>query len=116
MSEPDSLDLAGAAAEAGVHYDTLKKHWRNWSDPAHPAFCGFPAPYRYPPPGQKRGRLAWRASVIAAWKEGRERAFGVGRHQPPAAPHVSRQRAAAAMTPTVLKQRAILARLMERSA
>lgn len=110
---PDALDLAAAAAEAGVHYDTLRKHWRHWTDPEHAAFCGFPAPFKYPRPGRK-GQVAWRRSAIAAWKEARERAFGEGRYLPPGAPHVSRQRAAAAMTPTVLRERAALARMMER--
>ncbi|ODT88133.1 hypothetical protein [Phenylobacterium sp. SCN 70-31] len=111
----DVLDLHAAAAEAGVHYDTLRKAWRHWCDPAHPAFCAFPAPFRYPPPG-RRGRVVWRRSAVAAWKEGRERAFGLGAQAPdPAQAHVSRQRAAASLTPAVLKQRAALARMMERA-
>lgn len=107
------LDLHAAAEAAGLHYDTLRKCWRGWSDPAHPAYCAFPAPFRYPPPGQ-RGRIAWRAAAIEAWKVSRERAFGVGRHAPdPSLGHVSRQRAAAALSPHVLKQRAALARRLE---
>jgi hypothetical protein len=107
------LDLHAAAEAAGLHYDTLRKCWRGWSDPAHPAYCAFPAPFRYPPPGQ-RGRIAWRAAAIADWKAARERAFGHARHLPdPAQGHVSRQRAGAAMSPHVLKQRAALARRLE---
>lgn len=115
MSEaPDTLDMAGAAREAGVCYRTFKGCWRSWSDPAHPAYRGFPAPFQYPPPGVK-GKYMWRRSAVAAWKEGRERAFGLGRQEPPRAQaHVSRQRAVAARTPTVLRQRAALARMMER--
>jgi len=115
MSEPDLLDAHAAAAEAGVHYDTFRKAWRAWSDPDHPAYCAFPGPFRYPPPGQ-RGTYAWRRSAVAEWKAQRERAFGVGRAQPPPAQaHVSRQRAAAALRPAVLRQRAALAALMERA-
>lgn len=115
MNEPDTLDVHGAAAEAGVHYDTFRKAWRGWCDPDSPSYCAFPQPFRYPSPG-KRGTCAWRRSAVAEWKAHRERAFGVGRAQPPAAQaHVSRQQAVGSLTPTVLKQRAVLARMMERA-
>jgi hypothetical protein len=109
---PDILDTHAAAAEAGVCYDTFRKQWRAWSDPAHPAFCQFPAPCRYPPPGQ-RGTYGWRRSAVAEWKLHRERAFGAA-HIQPRGVHVSRQKAASALTPAVLRQRAELARIMER--
>ncbi|PZQ63379.1 MAG: hypothetical protein DI570_09305 [Phenylobacterium zucineum] len=115
MSEPDTLDAHQAAAEAGVHYDTFRKSWRAWADPESPSYRAFPAPFRGPPPGQ-RGTYSWRASAIREWKLGRERAFGEGRAlPPPSQSHVSRQRAAAALNPATLKQRAILARMMERA-
>lgn len=106
--DPDALDLAAAAAEIGVHYDTLKKHWRDWSNPEHAAFCAFPAPFRFPPPGQ-RGRLAWRRTAVADWKVAREHAFGAGRAAPAALP--SGRRAVPLFK--LQRDRAALARLME---
>ena len=113
VSEPDAVDLLGAARAAGLHYDTLRKHWRAWSDPTSAAYCGFPPPFRYPPPG-RRGRLAWRASQIEAWKAARERAFGTNKHHPPGAPRVYDERRVRALTPQVLRQRAELSQLMEK--
>ena len=113
-TDPDVLDLDGAAREAGVHYDTLKKHWRRWCDPTADAYCGFPPPFRYPEPGQ-RGRVAWRATAVADWKLRREHAFGAGRaapasHRPPGRPGL-----AAGITPRgaqLQRERAQLAQLM----
>lgn len=115
MSAPDALDLQAAADELGMHYDTLRKGWRRWSDPAHADFCGFPQPFRYPAFG-RRGAVVFRASAIHEWKLARERALGEGRITPP----TYRNAAAAAdlaarRTPAVLKQRAALARMMERA-
>ena len=111
MHQPDIIDTAAAAAEAGVCYDTFRKQWRAWSDPDHPTFCQFPAPCRYPPPG-RRGSYGWRRTAITEWKLARERAFGAAFVRPEGV-HVSRQKAASALTPTVLRQRAAMARMME---
>lgn len=76
MSEgPDAVDMVGAAAELGVHYDTLRKHWREWAGLAPGAGIGLPRPFRYPEPGQ-RGRIAWRLTALQEWKLRREAALG----------------------------------------
>lgn len=116
MSEPDVLDMHEAADEAGVHYDTLRKNWRAWANPAHRDYCAFPMPFRAPPVG-RRGGFAWRRSAVAEWKQARERALGARFVTPPTYRHDAATAAhlAARRDPTIHHQRAALARLMERA-
>lgn len=115
MSEPDVLGLAEAAAEVGVHYDTLRKHWRDWANPDHVDYCAFPMPFRAACASRK-ARIAWRRSALAAWKLAREHALGVqhrtpaGRRDPALSAHLAARR-----DPQLHNQRAALARLMERA-
>lgn len=51
------LTLRQAAAEIGVHYDTLRKGWAELV-----AQHGFPRPFL---------RLKWDADAVAAWKQAR---------------------------------------------
>jgi hypothetical protein len=113
MSEPDTLDLAGAAAEAGVHYDTFRKHWRAWADPRRPEFCAFPPPFRSPPPG-RRGTYAWRRSAIAEWKAAREAALcAAPEPRRPGRPALRPDQPTGHKWSMLAHQRAQLARLME---
>lgn len=112
--EPDTLDAHAAAAEAGVHYDTFRKNWRGWALAGHDRYCGFPPPFRCPPPGA-RGSYAWRRSAIADWKLARERALDAGHATPPSgrATAADAAHAAACHDPHIRRQRAQLARMME---
>lgn len=83
--EDPVIGLRQVAAELGQHYDTVRKHWREWAGLDEGAFLGFPFPCRYPEPG-KRGVLGWRAAAVAEWKFARERALGLGRAAAPSAP------------------------------
>lgn len=122
MSEADTCDAYAAAQEAGVHYDTFRKNWRRWADPADPLYVAFPPPFRFPPQNpdgtRRRGTYAWRRSAIADWKRGRERALvregPPGRRADGDRPTAARAAdAAARRDPTIHRQRAQLAQLME---
>lgn len=109
MSEPDALDLAGVAAELGLHYDTVRKHWRAWADPLHPEYTAFPRPFLSGGRG-RHGALRWRRTAVADWKLSRERAFcrpAPERGAPLGRPVGRREH--------LERQRATLARLMERA-
>lgn len=60
MTPPDALDLTGCAADLGVSYDWLQRHWRR--------LPGFPPPYVG---GGKGQRPLWSRSVVAEYKAGR---------------------------------------------
>jgi hypothetical protein len=57
---PDVLSLSGVAAELGVSYDWLQRHWRT--------LPGFPPPYLGGRPGE---RPRWWRQAIADFKAGR---------------------------------------------
>lgn len=67
----DVLDLRGAAAELGLTYDWLQRHWR--TEP------GFPPPFK----GARKGqRPLWARQVIVQYKTGHRWAEGVGSNDP----------------------------------
>lgn len=69
---PDALDLRACAAELGVTYGWLQRHWR--STP------GFPRPYK----GEGRGeRPLWWLDAIRDFKAGRRFDAGAPAAAPP---------------------------------
>lgn len=113
--EDPVIGLQRVAQELGMHYDTVRKHWREWAGLCPGAFLGFPFPCRYPEPG-RRGVIAWRLSLIADWKLARERCLGLGRAAPPVEPQ-GRPRADpyVTTTPRLKTERAHLLQLLERA-
>lgn len=116
MSEPDILSLTEVAAELRAHYDTVRKHWREWAGLTgdRGRFIGFPLPCRYPMPGE-RGVLGWRRSAIAAWKLARETALGEGRSAPHVAPAPGAAPPVLKSDPRLKRERAQLHQLLERA-
>jgi hypothetical protein len=53
------LTMRETATLCGVHYDTLRKNWRDWQ-----AEAGFPAPFLASPP-------RWSAEALRDWMAGR---------------------------------------------
>lgn len=108
VSDP-VIGLRGVAGELNCHPDTVRKAWRAWR-----ASIGFPAPCKYPPPGQ-RGRLGWRLAAIVDWKLARERALGEGRSMPLREPALADSPPVLKNDPRLARERAQLHRLLERA-
>lgn len=71
------LTMRQVAAEVGVHYDTMRRHWPDWV-----SGLGFPRPFL---------GLRWDAAQIQAWKADRSHAaIAAGRRAPLKAPQSSR--------------------------
>ena len=98
-----SLDMAQTAEACGYSWERFRKVWT--SLPA------FPRPIKRPF-RNGRGTYAWDAADVAAWIEGRKRAFGPGGAEVQApANDLMPQRAHAS---AVQRQRAAVARMMAR--